>query len=281
MHRALWDAREDGCDISTPPGHEARRARLRAARLPEPRRAPDVGEAPLAITPGGHLAGSASARRRAPVRGLGQRRAAAGGRRLHGHRRRARLLEAAREGAHRRRPLDRDLPRPLRQLRQERLGGRALLAARRAPRLQPVWTSFRRRYPELLWRGSTRSSRTRTRASRSSSSLRRPRRARRTCARRSRSCEKDKPSFVSVTYGAGGSTRDRTIEIVKWIKQDLGIEAMAHFTCVGATVEELRATLDGIRGGGHRQRAGAARRPAAGPDRVDEDRGRPRVLDRS
>ncbi len=52
--------------------------------------------------------------------------------------------------------------------------------------------------------------------------------------------QKDKPSFVSVTYGAGGSTRDRTIQIVKWIKQDLGIEAMAHFTCVGATVEELR-----------------------------------------
>src|SRR5215210_4995293 len=62
--------------------------------------------------------------------------------------------------------------------------------------------------------------------------------------------KKDKPSYVSVTYGAGGSTRDRTIGIVKWIKQELGIEAMAHFTCVGATVEELRSTLDGIRGAG-------------------------------
>src|SRR5687767_12603685 len=61
---------------------------------------------------------------------------------------------------------------------------------------------------------------------------------------------KDAPSFVSVTYGAGGSTRDRTIEIVKWIKKDLGIEAMAHFTCVGATVEALRTTLDDIRGAG-------------------------------
>jgi methylenetetrahydrofolate reductase (NADPH) len=62
--------------------------------------------------------------------------------------------------------------------------------------------------------------------------------------------KKDRPSYVSVTYGAGGSTRDRTIGIVKWIKQELGIEAMAHFTCVGATVEELRATLDGIREAG-------------------------------
>ena len=62
--------------------------------------------------------------------------------------------------------------------------------------------------------------------------------------------EKDRPEFVSVTYGAGGSTRDRTIGIVKWIKRELGIEAMAHFTCVGATVEDLRGTLDEIRSAG-------------------------------
>ncbi|HYI98444.1 MAG TPA: methylenetetrahydrofolate reductase [NAD(P)H] [Thermoleophilaceae bacterium] len=60
----------------------------------------------------------------------------------------------------------------------------------------------------------------------------------------------DEPDFVSVTYGALGSTRDTTIDIVKWIKQDLGIEAMAHFTCVGATVAELRATLDEIEAAG-------------------------------
>jgi methylenetetrahydrofolate reductase (NADPH) len=52
------------------------------------------------------------------------------------------------------------------------------------------------------------------------------------------------PSFVSVTYGAGGSTRGKTIEIVKRIREEYGLEAMAHFTCVGATVAQLRETLD-------------------------------------
>lgn len=52
------------------------------------------------------------------------------------------------------------------------------------------------------------------------------------------------PAFVSVTYGAGGSTRAKTIEIVRQIKARYGLEAMAHFTCVCSTVPELRATLD-------------------------------------
>jgi methylenetetrahydrofolate reductase (NADPH) len=60
----------------------------------------------------------------------------------------------------------------------------------------------------------------------------------------------DEPTYVSVTYGAGGSTRSRTIEITKRIKNELGIEAMAHFTCVGATVDDLRATLDEMRDAG-------------------------------
>ncbi len=54
------------------------------------------------------------------------------------------------------------------------------------------------------------------------------------------------PDFVSVTYGAGGSTRERTVEITKWIKQELGIEAMAHLSCVGTTREELAEILDDI-----------------------------------
>ncbi|HEX3911621.1 MAG TPA: methylenetetrahydrofolate reductase [NAD(P)H] [Solirubrobacteraceae bacterium] len=58
------------------------------------------------------------------------------------------------------------------------------------------------------------------------------------------------PSFVSVTYGAGGSSREKTIEIVKRIKDEFGLEAMAHFTCVGATVDELRETLNEMREAG-------------------------------
>src|SRR5919109_232192 len=60
------------------------------------------------------------------------------------------------------------------------------------------------------------------------------------------------PTFVSVTYGAGGTLEQRakTIDIVSRIKQDFGLEAMAHFTCVNATVEELRATLDLMRDAG-------------------------------
>jgi methylenetetrahydrofolate reductase (NADPH) len=54
------------------------------------------------------------------------------------------------------------------------------------------------------------------------------------------------PDFVSVTYGAGGATRGRTVQVTNWIKQHLGIEAMAHLSCVGSTREELELILDGI-----------------------------------
>ncbi len=58
------------------------------------------------------------------------------------------------------------------------------------------------------------------------------------------------PDFVSVTYGAGGSTRDKTLEVTKWLKQGLGLEAMAHLSCVGTTREELVEILDGIEAAG-------------------------------
>ncbi len=55
------------------------------------------------------------------------------------------------------------------------------------------------------------------------------------------------PDYVSVTYGAGGSTRDKTIEVVTRIREEFDLEAMAHFTCVAATEADLRATLDELR----------------------------------
>jgi methylenetetrahydrofolate reductase (NADPH) len=55
------------------------------------------------------------------------------------------------------------------------------------------------------------------------------------------------PAYVSVTYGAGGSTRDKTLEIVQRIKEEFDLEAMAHFTCVDQTVEEIQTTLARMR----------------------------------
>jgi methylenetetrahydrofolate reductase (NADPH) len=52
------------------------------------------------------------------------------------------------------------------------------------------------------------------------------------------------PSFISVTYGAGGGTRDRTLGIVNRLRRDFGIESMAHLTCVGSTREMLGEVLD-------------------------------------
>jgi methylenetetrahydrofolate reductase (NADPH) len=58
------------------------------------------------------------------------------------------------------------------------------------------------------------------------------------------------PSFVSVTYGAGGSTRQKTVEITTRVKREFGIEAMAHLTCVGHDRSELEQILDHLRDSG-------------------------------
>ncbi|MFQ5672278.1 MAG: methylenetetrahydrofolate reductase [NAD(P)H] [Nitrospinales bacterium] len=52
------------------------------------------------------------------------------------------------------------------------------------------------------------------------------------------------PAYVSVTYGAGGSTREKTIDLVGRIKQDIGLESMAHLTCVGSSADEIKSVLD-------------------------------------
>jgi methylenetetrahydrofolate reductase (NADPH) len=58
------------------------------------------------------------------------------------------------------------------------------------------------------------------------------------------------PGFVSVTYGAGGSTRERTLEVVTRIKRETGIEAMAHLACLGHTRAELKEILERLRTAG-------------------------------
>jgi len=59
-----------------------------------------------------------------------------------------------------------------------------------------------------------------------------------------------KPDFCSVTYGAGGSTRDKTLTIVDRIQRQHGLTAMAHLTCVNATKEEISAYLTEARSRG-------------------------------
>jgi methylenetetrahydrofolate reductase (NADPH) len=58
------------------------------------------------------------------------------------------------------------------------------------------------------------------------------------------------PAYVSVTYGAGGSTRARTIDVAKRIKTELDLEVMAHVTCVGHTQAELRDVFAQIEASG-------------------------------
>jgi methylenetetrahydrofolate reductase (NADPH) len=58
------------------------------------------------------------------------------------------------------------------------------------------------------------------------------------------------PTFVSVTYGAGGSTRKKTVDLVARIKSDIRIESMAHLTCVGATRREIGEMIDTLKSRG-------------------------------
>jgi methylenetetrahydrofolate reductase (NADPH) len=59
-----------------------------------------------------------------------------------------------------------------------------------------------------------------------------------------------KPRFVSVTYGAGGSTRERTLRMVSRVKAETGVDAAAHLTCVGASRDEVDAVVRGYQQAG-------------------------------
>ena len=61
-----------------------------------------------------------------------------------------------------------------------------------------------------------------------------------------------RPDYASVTYGAGGSTREKTLEIVEKIQGDFGLTTMAHLTCVKHTIDEINSILDDAKNRGIR-----------------------------
>ena len=77
--------------------------------------------------------------------------------------------------------------------------------------------------------------------------------------------EKARPDFVSVTYGAGGSTRDRTVRITSEVTARTGIPTIAHLTCVGSTEAELISILEQYRRAGIKSILALRGDPQGGP----------------
>ena len=75
-----------------------------------------------------------------------------------------------------------------------------------------------------------------------------------------------RPAFVSVTYGAGGSTRDRTIRIVRRIAQETDLTPVAHLTCVGASRADLVGVISDLASAGIRNVLALRGDMPAGPD---------------
>jgi methylenetetrahydrofolate reductase (NADPH) len=82
--------------------------------------------------------------------------------------------------------------------------------------------------------------------------------------------ESCQPAYVSVTFGAGGSTRAQTIDLVGRIKNEIGLEAMAHLTCVGSSQEELRSILDTLQDKGIQNILALRGDPPQGQDKFEK-----------
>ena len=81
------------------------------------------------------------------------------------------------------------------------------------------------------------------------------------------------PAFVSVTYGAGGSTRSKTLELVRWIEREARLTAMAHLTCVGATETEIGGVVDRLVDAGIDNIMALRGDPPAGQERFERTTG--------
>ncbi|VVB83327.1 Methylenetetrahydrofolate reductase [uncultured archaeon] len=82
--------------------------------------------------------------------------------------------------------------------------------------------------------------------------------------------KKLKPDFVSVTYGAGGSSKDKTLEIAASIKKNFGLEVLAHITCVQTTKEDTAKILNEFEGEGIKNILALRGDPPKGTERFEK-----------